>query len=351
MPPGSSGLLTAQNLSAQNSLSQGLGNATGGIDALAISDVPMNMPLHMEYTPPGSSLAGSLEAEMGGGFQVGDEWFNVLQRRVHECGGQVRFLFAARRLADVSQQQGGDTDTVMMRPAPPRYDGFHFELDAQEDDEEGGATPGGVGNNFATLVNQLPARDTAVTLLGMYWRHYAWSHDVVPHDELARLLEGFYNSPPTPIWTDTTHPHRLALLYAVMAMGGMFAPKAEGAQDERYFRLAGECLRVTTSHTIAASQCLHILINYALYQDPSEGARMCSPVFGETMRIMQSMGLHRCGTSRAPNVFWEVLVEDVILAHVTGRPGGLPLKQYDVPIPQDSEFNKCKFGFAQLANE
>lgn len=325
-------LLTAQNLSAQNH-SQ-LGGATGGLDALAISDVPMNMPLHMEYTPPGS-LPTSLEQEMNGGFPVGDEWFSVLQHRVRECGGQ----------------QQGDGETVLRPSADGRYGtghGFGYEVH----EEEGGVTPGGVGNNFATLVNQLPSRDMAVTLLGMYWRHYAWSHDVVPHDELARLLEGFYNSPPTPIWTDTTHPHRLALLYAVLAMGGMFAPKIDPpVQHERYFRLAGECLRVTTSHTVAAAQCLHILINYSLYSDPSEGARQCSPVFGETMRIMQSMGLHRGRSLEAPNVFWEVLVEDAILAHVQGRPGGLPLKQFDVPMPQDSEFNKCKFGFAKLANE
>lgn len=358
-------LLTAQNLSAQNHSQVQVGGsagsagaAAGAIDALAIGDVPMNMPLHMEYTPPGS-LPSSLEQEMNGGFPVGDEWFAVLQHRVRECGGQ----------------QQGDGDTVL-RPDPDgRYGaagghgahgshgahgahgghggGFGFELDAAGDGGEGGATPGGVGSNFATLVNQLPSREMAVTLLGMYWRHYAWSHDVVPHDELARLLEGFYSSPPTPIWTDTTHPHRLALLFAVLAMGGMFAPPKMDppVQHERFFRLAGECLRVTTSHSVAAAQTLHILVNYSLYVDPSEGARQCSPVFGETMRIMQSMGLHRGRSAEAPNVFWEVLVEDVILAHVTGRPGGLPLKQFDVPMPQDSEFNKTKFGFAKLANE
>lgn len=46
-----------------------------------------------------------------------------------------------------------------------------------------------------------------------------FSHSVIAPDEIAVLTNSFYSTQPTSSWTTHTHPHQLALLFIILAMG------------------------------------------------------------------------------------------------------------------------------------
>ncbi len=112
------------------------------------------------------------------------------------------------------------------------------------------------------------------------------SYNVIPRPQFLSILNAFYDpttrmaSPnieadtsPTPEWTSETHPHKLALVFIILAVGLWFNfdTVMQSDQDkeraDRYFKLCTQCLAVTnflSNNTMSSVQTLHILVNFQL---------------------------------------------------------------------------------------
>jgi len=103
-------------------------------------------------------------------------------------------------------------------------------------------------------------------------------HTVVSQSSLLSHFEAFYSAdrhlPPSLVtdeWTSETHPHKLALLFVVMAMGAYYDPQQstgpafDEGKAQAYHALCVEALELSSNDpTVASLQTLHIMANYHL---------------------------------------------------------------------------------------
>ncbi|KAK4684896.1 hypothetical protein P7C73_g5268, partial [Tremellales sp. Uapishka_1] len=235
--------------------------------------------------------------------------------------------------------------------------------------------------SYGWLRGQLPSKDEASALVGYYFRHYAWNYNIVIKSQFAVYFNAFYDGPPPTNqdqWTHETHPHKLALLYVVLAMGSLFNLEVESGKEpgKKYYEYCTECLALgdlLRQNTMASLQTLHIMINYLCYVDRIKGGDAAWILWGMVWRLVVAMGMHRDGKQwnlpahildERRRVFWEIYTEDTFQANCFGRPGGIAANHYDVEFPIELEPSKpgpgseanvgypiIKFRLARIANE
>ncbi|WRT66045.1 uncharacterized protein IL334_002997 [Kwoniella shivajii] len=215
-------------------------------------------------------------------------------------------------------------------------------------------------SNFSFLFSLLPARERMNILFDSYWCLYAFNYNVVSRNSLTCYLEHIYGMDPLESWNQDTHPHKLALIFIVLAMGSLVNPDSDPSTNEESKTLC-EAAEVALSisnfmkdHTIASVQTLHIMANFHVYDDRLRGGDRAWPLGGLAMRITQAMGLHRDGlkwglpadiVEERRRVFWEIHTEETFQAHCFGRPGGFSSRHFDAECPKDDD---CSLPFSTI---
>ncbi|WVW86513.1 hypothetical protein I302_108562 [Kwoniella bestiolae CBS 10118] len=224
-------------------------------------------------------------------------------------------------------------------------------------------------NVYPFLHSLLPPQDRIEVLLDSYWYLYAFNYNVVSRHTLELYLDNIYNMDPSQEWTQDTHPHKLALIFIVLAMGSLVNPDSNSnhnGESQTLFEAAEVALSISNfmkDHTIASVQTLHIMANFHVYDDRSRGGDRAWPLGGLAMRITQAMGLHRDGTKwglpeyiteERRRLFWEIHTEETFQAHCFGRPGGLSSRHFDVGCPKDDSslpFSTIRYQLVRISSD
>ncbi|WVQ66830.1 uncharacterized protein L199_005021 [Kwoniella botswanensis] len=222
---------------------------------------------------------------------------------------------------------------------------------------------------YPFLHSLLPSRDRAEVSLDAYWYLYAFNYNVVPRESLESYFNHIYSMNPADGWSQETHPHKLALIFTVLAIGSLVNPDSDTdnfEESETFLDAAEVALSISNfmkDHTIASVQALHIMANFHVYSDRLRGGDRAWPLGGLAMRITQAMGLHRDGLKwglpediieERRRLFWDIHTEETFQAHCFGRPGGLSSRQFDVECPKDDAllpFSTIRYQLVRISSD
>ncbi|ORY25465.1 hypothetical protein BCR39DRAFT_590164 [Naematelia encephala] len=203
---------------------------------------------------------------------------------------------------------------------------------------------------LSELTAQLPSRQEASRLAGIYFENVAWSTNIVEKDEFQEdFLDQIY---------PVTRPDAqlLAVVYLTLALGALFDPSLPpGANNNPYtrdlFALGRAGLTLDSSGTIIYVQAIHLMVTWF-----TNGGQVVSsnqstwPLIGLAMRIVQALGLHRDGRHfglpyaeimNRRRIFWEIHAYDLMLAMSTGRPTSMASTAFDAQVPSTPEGGDC----------
>lgn len=217
------------------------------------------------------------------------------------------------------------------------------------------------------VIQELPPREKAISLINLYYARVAWEFDPVPR---KRLIEEVFG----PCYDNLQNPpisgHAMALLYAVFGLGMFHNPEQSnyGALAHQFIVLsraclATECIYVHTSITAIDALILHIQY-FDMSDDPGGGAKAWAAL-GTTLKLAQSIGLHREPSmwnlskeeiQRRRRTMWELVAYDLWFSLHFGRPPMISRQHFDVELPMDApelevadtNFHRGKHYFTQV---
>ncbi|KAF4556666.1 Fungal specific transcription factor domain-containing protein 57 [Elsinoe fawcettii] len=234
--------------------------------------------------------------------------------------------------------------------------------------------PFGISSSWAStrdLLERLPPKDEAISLIDSYYRYCAWHHDVAPRPRFERTLATVY-SHLSELSSSRVNPQDLALVFIVMAQGTVY--NIEMAYDasaaEYWLRLAEIALArgdFLSNNTVAGLQTLHLMAHLHLNWDKGSRGDKAWPLWGLVMRLMQAMGMHRDGArwnlpddivEERRKVFWECHAADIFQAHCFSRPCAINPEHCDTRFPSDTSnstggkgYYTLRFELSQLSSE
>ncbi|KAG0149166.1 hypothetical protein CROQUDRAFT_40225 [Cronartium quercuum f. sp. fusiforme G11] len=260
--------------------------------------------------------------------------------------GRSRYLGLSASSAYLDEDCS-DSDSVSSTPGT-----------SEDPDDPSGSQPpvfstlftAGAGRRFDTkhLKSFLPEKLGAERLGNAYLNFVSHLHGLLNQSELKDLMEEIYGDQ-----ADAICLTRLALLYAIFALGVLFDPGLQGshADARKWYEACETCLMSTdflTNPTLSAVQTIHMMSTYML-NTRIDAAETFWPILGIAMRLCQSMGLHRADGSnwglqsseleQRRRTFHEILSLDRLQSLVLGRPYALSDKHYDTLIPSRSKTN------------
>ncbi|KIM82925.1 hypothetical protein PILCRDRAFT_783847 [Piloderma croceum F 1598] len=120
-----------------------------------------------------------------------------------------------------------------------------------------------------TIINQLPEVGVARHLSQIYFRHAAWQYNPISEAELEKTIIGQIYATNPPATDDKLHPHYLAILFSILAIGTLldldrppFSPEAA-----HYYQLGRAALSlksVLEEQSITAIRALLLMFHYML---------------------------------------------------------------------------------------
>ncbi|GAA95489.1 uncharacterized protein L969DRAFT_303565 [Mixia osmundae IAM 14324] len=145
---------------------------------------------------------------------------------------------------------------------------------------------------------------------------------------------------------NAVHPHRLALLFAIMSIGALFMPNARDPRRDahRYHCISQACIassRFMTHTTLASVLTLMLSSRYyhCTHRNPADHSW---PIVGLAVRLSLAMGLHRDGKlwglegvelEQRRAMWYECMFFDRAQALLLGRPYAIADSQFDTLPP------------------
>ncbi|KAM0746825.1 hypothetical protein T439DRAFT_329514 [Meredithblackwellia eburnea MCA 4105] len=256
--------------------------------------------------------------------------------------------------ADLLQMVGGSITKDSIPGVGAGFKAFPF-----------GMSPASTLEKLEAMLHELPEKDEAKVFVDCYYRHLSHNYNIIERSTFDQILDTIYTQQLTMRSCDV-HPHKLALVFAVLAIGVRFNLELS-LHDPlalHYCIFAELCLSLgdfLKKNTVCAVQTLHILAHFSNHFDRRGD---CSwPLWGLSLRIIQAMGIHRDGTRwKLPNdvveerrrVFWECQCADIFQANCLSRPNTIQVGYYDTQLPASDigggvdTFPILKFKLAQI---
>ncbi|KAF5362179.1 hypothetical protein D9756_002569 [Leucocoprinus leucothites] len=207
----------------------------------------------------------------------------------------------------------------------------------------------GDNSSLQSLLWYLPSAGTTYDLRNIYYTHAAWMYNPISADTFdTQVYATFYDSNPSQMGDDPALPHKLSLLFMVLAIGSMMntALPAYNLEAEKFHQLARAALFQTSifdAPTLHAVQALYLMTYYLFLADrhgTASGARWA--IMGIAVKVGQSIGLHRDSgrwkvdpieTQRRRELFWELFTYDSWQCLTFGRPPSFALPHIDCKQP------------------
>ncbi|PVF92901.1 hypothetical protein CPB86DRAFT_716551 [Serendipita vermifera] len=197
------------------------------------------------------------------------------------------------------------------------------------------------------VVEELPPKDKATTLVDRYYKRAAWEMAPVPRSRLIKeiFIPCYDNLPNLSI-----SYHDLAFLWGVLALGMLQSPEILhcSAISYRYMNLSRACLTIDNYIDNMSISSINSILLQAAYMfmtdNPTSGPRPWITL-GIAMKIAQAMGLHREPSmwglpedevARRRRTMWELVSCDLWAALITGRPPMMSKQHFDVQLPLES---------------
>ncbi|KIJ62737.1 hypothetical protein HYDPIDRAFT_114430 [Hydnomerulius pinastri MD-312] len=217
------------------------------------------------------------------------------------------------------------------------------------------------------IYERLPPREEAEYLCAQARLNALWQYNLDPSETwLPNLVHHVYTTP-----VQDLSFRRLSLLFIMMSIGLLvdLHQQNESPRAEVYHRLARASLcemNLMDEPSLDLLQTLFYMIWYLLiFSDKSQAVAYAWSIMGLTVKLAQSLGLHRDGnrwkvipeeSQRRRMLFWELLNLDARLALSLGRPPSLCLDHVDcrrpsyaVPgmyiVPGAQSYHEWKHGF------
>ncbi|KAJ3527260.1 hypothetical protein NM688_g8153 [Phlebia brevispora] len=201
-------------------------------------------------------------------------------------------------------------------------------------------------HNKSHFLPFIPPRERALQLAEHYWQSFAWMFNpITRHDFQMDIFDRIYGYGEVPC-LNYIHPHKLAVFFAVMALGVMRIATADTMQAERYHVLS--CAALSLVPVISEAMCATIqalfLINAFLFTTVRVASEESWLLVGLCGRLSYRIGLHRDGThfnlsrdelQRRRVIFWELYTWDAWLSFVTGRAPAIHLSNTDTKFPDE----------------
>nr|XP_018265258.1 transcriptional regulatory protein [Kwoniella dejecticola CBS 10117]OBR87416.1 transcriptional regulatory protein [Kwoniella dejecticola CBS 10117] len=190
-------------------------------------------------------------------------------------------------------------------------------------------------------------------LVESYWENVNWQYQPIPKAMFGNdHLVNAYDS------TITPNAHKMACVFFVMAIGAMFDLNRQPfhPRGDQLFQLGRSCInaRGLENASPATIQALHLMGTYILNDKHGNGAELFWPIIGTAVKVAQSLGLHRDGTSfglssyeveERRQVWWELVTYDRLQALCFGRPCATSNKWADAKMPEASDLIGDDDGF------
>ncbi|KXN81523.1 hypothetical protein AN958_04460 [Leucoagaricus sp. SymC.cos] len=207
----------------------------------------------------------------------------------------------------------------------------------------------GDNNSLQSLLWYLPSPGTAYELRTIYYTHAAWMYNPISMDTFdTQVHSTFYHSGTNQLADESALPHKLSLLFMVLAIGSLMNTSlpAYNLEAEKYHQLARAALFHTSifdTPTLHAVQALYLMTFYLFLADrhgTASGARWA--IMGIAVKVGQSIGLHRdsgrwkvdpAETQRRRELFWELFTYDSWQCLTFGRPPSFALPHIDCKQP------------------
>ncbi|KAH7913978.1 fungal-specific transcription factor domain-containing protein, partial [Hygrophoropsis aurantiaca] len=190
----------------------------------------------------------------------------------------------------------------------------------------------------------LPPRSEAEYLCSQARSNALWQYNLDPSETwLPNLVHHVYATP-----VESLNFRRLSLLFIMMSIGLLvdLNQQKESPRAEVYHRLARASLcemNLMDEPSLDLLQTLFYMIWYLLiFSDKSQAVAYAWSIMGLTVKLAQSLGLHRDGnrrktipeeSQRRQMLFWELLNLDARLALSLGRPPSICLSHVDCHQP------------------
>ncbi|EKM81959.1 hypothetical protein AGABI1DRAFT_112143 [Agaricus bisporus var. burnettii JB137-S8] len=206
----------------------------------------------------------------------------------------------------------------------------------------------GDATSLQNLLWYLPEMSTAHELRTIYYTHAAWMYNPISIDDFDTQVYSIFESGAHSIAEDPVFPHKLSLMFIVLAIGSLMNTSlpAYSLEAEKYHQLARAALFHTSifdAPTIHAVQALYLMTYYLFLADrhgTASGARWA--IMGIAVKLGQSIGLHRDSgrwkvdhleTQRRRELFWELFTYDSWQCLTFGRPPSFALPHIDTKQP------------------
>ncbi|ORY28183.1 fungal-specific transcription factor domain-domain-containing protein [Naematelia encephala] len=205
---------------------------------------------------------------------------------------------------------------------------------------------------LSSLHNKLPSKEGAYELARTYYIRVEWMYCPTDRRAIYATLETIYSAPSLYVGVHRIGPHRLATLLMVFALGSIFSLGGSFATPslptaDYYFSAASSLLTVPKmhfmiQHSLAAVECLHMMVTFLFTTGQPEAAKAAWPLLGVCIRLACGMGLHRdSGTwglsgkdkEERERLWWECLTYDMLQSLNFGRPYSIPMHLTDCSPP------------------
>ena len=156
--------------------------------------------------------------------------------------------------------------------------------------------------------------------------HVEWMYVPTDRRAVSMALETIYSANTIYNGIHRISPHRLATVLLVFALGTTFSANPCAASSSYYFSSASALLTLSNTHflvrhSLAAIECLHMMVSYLFTTGDSTAAKAAWPVLGICVRLACGMGLHRdsgtwglAGRDKAERerLWWEIVTYDML---------------------------------------
>ncbi|KAM0752607.1 hypothetical protein T439DRAFT_178902 [Meredithblackwellia eburnea MCA 4105] len=198
--------------------------------------------------------------------------------------------------------------------------------------------------NLNDALQDLPDIDEAKMLAECYFRYVTWNYDVIARPVFEKHMNEIYDLISSHRLCDI-HPHRLAVLFAVLAVGVQFNLEVEVGDPlaARYRYWAETCLSIgdfMRKNSLVGVQALHVLGQFSLSVDRKGDSSW--GIWGLCLTQSQAMGLHRDGEAwglpeAAINerrlIFWENYAMSICQGNNFARPNMILPDFFDAKFP------------------
>ncbi|KAG7443621.1 uncharacterized protein BT62DRAFT_934859 [Guyanagaster necrorhizus] len=208
--------------------------------------------------------------------------------------------------------------------------------------------------SIQSLFWYLPPADKAAELRSIYYTNAAWMYNPIPQESFDfEVYHQFYDTSNVPSADDPLLPHRLSLMFMILAIGTLMDTSlpAYNIDAEKYHQLAKAALfrdSFVDSPTINAVQALYLMTFYLFLSDRNgagSGSRWA--LMGMAVKVAQSIGLHRDSgrwkgidhheTQRRRELFWEMFTYDSWQCLTYGRPTSFTSAHFDCKMPHGND--------------